>query len=132
MIIIVFTRIIFDVVVQGSLFAFALIALIGAMSSAGIGLLVSARPRTIEGVSTLMNLIAIPMWVLSGSFFSSSRFPEFVQPAIRMLPLTALNDSLRAVMNDGATLASTWPQICVMLAWGVVCFILALRLFRWQ
>jgi ABC-type multidrug transport system permease subunit len=131
-IIIVFTRIIFNVVIQGSLIAFALLALIGAMSSAGIGLLVAARPKTIEGVSALTNLITIPMWLLSGSFFSWSRFPEFLQPAIRLLPLTALNDSLRAVMNEGATLASTWPQICVMLAWGIVCFILAVRMFRWQ
>lgn len=132
LVIIIFTRFMFDVVMRGSVLAFAAIAIIGAMSSAGIGLLVAARPRTVEGVTVLMNAITLPMWLLSGSFFSWTRFPEALQPAIRLLPLTALNDSLRAVMNDGAPLASTWPQICIMLAWGVVCFILALKLFRWQ
>ena len=72
------------------------------------------------------------MWLLSGSFFSYARFPEAVQPAIRLLPLTALNDALRAVVNEGAPLHATWPQLLVMLAWGGVSFVLALRLFRWQ
>jgi ABC-2 type transport system permease protein len=74
----------------------------------------------------------VPMWLLSGTFFSSSRFPEVFQPVIKALPLTALNDSLRAVINEGASLASTWPQMMVMFAWIVVSFVLALRLFRWQ
>jgi ABC-type polysaccharide/polyol phosphate export permease len=78
-----------------------------------------------------MNLVMLPMWLLSGIFFSSERFPSVAQPFIRLLPLTALNDSLRAVMQDGAPLATQLAPMGVMVAWSVVCFFLALRWFRW-
>ena len=97
----------------------------------GIGLLVAARPTTIEGVSGL-NLIMLPMWLLSGTFFSSERFPEMFQPFIKALPLTALNSLLRAVMNEGATLSSNWLPIAVLLAWLVISFVVALKIVRWQ
>ena len=127
-----FAWIAFDVAVRGSLISLAAISLIGSLTFAGLGMLVAARPKTIEGVSGWMNLVMLPMWLLSGTFFSSSRFPEILQPFIKALPLTALNDSLRAVMNEGAPILSSWPEIGVMLAWGLVSFVLALRLFRWQ
>jgi len=79
-----------------------------------------------------MNLVMMPMWLLSGTFFSSARFPEFLQPFIRALPLTALNDSLRGVMNDGASITTSWLAVVVMLVWCVVSFLVALRIFRWQ
>jgi ABC-type polysaccharide/polyol phosphate export permease len=105
---------------------------IGAVMVAGIGLLVASRAKTIEAVSGLMNLVMLPMWVLSGIFFSSERFPDAAQPAIKLVPLTPLIDSLRAVMLEGASLASQWPRVAIMLVWGVVCFALALKWFRWQ
>ncbi len=123
---------IFDVKMQGSLINFTVLSLVGAATFAGVGLLVAARPKTIEGVSGLMNLVMVPMWLFSGTFFSATRFPEFLLPFINALPLTALNSSLRAVMNEGASLSSNWPQICIMTAWAVASFILALKLFRWQ
>ncbi len=122
----------FGFTVRGSFLEMSLLLLLGAMTFAGIGLLVAARPKTIEGVSGLMNLVMMPMWLLSGTFFSSARFPEFIQPFIKALPLTALNDSLRGVMNDGASLASHWAAIGVLLAWCVISFFLALSTFRWQ
>jgi ABC-type multidrug transport system permease subunit len=127
-----FAWLVFGVSVHGSIIDLAIVSLIGAMAFAGIGLLVAARPKTIEGVSGLMNLVMLPMWLLSGTFFSSERFPQFLQPFIKALPLTALNDSLRSVMNDGASLSASWPAIAIMALWGVVSFLLALRLFRWQ
>jgi ABC-type multidrug transport system permease subunit len=127
-----FGWLLFGVAVHGSLLALALVALFGALTFAGLGLLVAARPRTIEGVSGWMNLVQLPMWLFSGTFFSYGRFPAVVRPAIRALPLTALNDALRAVINGGAPIASTWPQLAVMLVWGGVSFAVALRLFRWQ
>jgi ABC-type multidrug transport system permease subunit len=130
--VIAFAWAVFGVKVHGSFAALAIVALFGAMTFAGIGLLVASRPKTIEGVSGLMNLVMLPMWLLSGTFFSSSRFPEVFQPFIKALPLTALNNSLRAVMNDGAPLASSWAPLCIMLAWGLVSFVLALKLFKWQ
>jgi len=95
-------------------------------------LLVAARPTTIEGVSGLMNFIMLPMWLLSGTFFSSERFPHVLQPFIKALPLTALNNLLRAVMNEGAPLSANWIPIAVLLAWFLVSFVVALKIFRWQ
>ncbi|MEW6440956.1 MAG: ABC transporter permease [bacterium] len=127
-----FGWLVFDVEVRGSILGLALILLAGAMTFAGLGMLVAARSRSIEAVSGWMNFVMLPMWLLSGSFFSYSRFPEIMHPLIRLLPLTALNDALRAVMNDGRSLAATGWELAVLAGWGVVCFALALRIFRWQ
>ncbi len=131
LIIIIFSRIFFGVIIQGSIWAVAFLILLGAVTFSGLGLLVASRARTIEAVSGLMNLVMLPMWVLSGIFFSSERFPEPVQPIIKAIPLTPLINSLRAVYLEGATLASQWPEIAILAAWGVVTFILALKWFRW-
>ena len=127
-----FGWLVFGVEIHGSILAVATIAFIGAASFTGLALLVGARPTSIETASGLMNFVMLPMWVLSGSFFSYARFPEGVQPFIRLLPLTALNDALRAVMNQGASFFSTWPQLAVLVAWGLVSFLMALKIFRWQ
>ena len=130
--IIVFAWLVFDFTVRGSWLSLALMTVLGGFTFSGIGLLVAARPTTIEGVSGLMNLIMLPMWLLSGTFFSSERFPQVLQPFIKALPLTALNNVLRAVMNEGAALSSNWIPIAVLLAWCVVSFVVALKIFRWQ
>lgn len=127
-----FGALIFSVEVRGSVLDLSLISLLGAVCFAGLGLLVAARPRSIEAVSGWMNLVMLPMWLVSGTFFSYERFPAAVQPAIRALPLTALNDALRAVVNDGLPLAATWSEMAVLLGWGLVSFVIALRIFRWQ
>src|SRR2546428_2530827 len=95
---------IFDVGVRGSVAALAAITILGSLSFAGLGMLVASRARTIEAVSGLMNLVMLPMWILSGTFFSYARFPDAMQPFVKALPLTALNDALRAVMIDGTGL----------------------------
>jgi len=122
----------FGVAVRGSLGALALVSLLGAASFAGLGLLVSSRTRTIEGVSGLMNVVMLPMWLLSGTFFSWERFPEALHPFIRALPLTALNDALRAVMTEGRPLSALGLELGVLLVAGTVSFLVAVRLFRWQ
>ena len=122
----------FGVPVRGSLVTVAAVALLGALSFGGIGLLVASRARTVEGVSGLLNVVMLPMWVLSGVFFSSSNFPERMQPIIRALPLTALNEALRAVMMDGAAPWQIGRQALVLGVWGVVGFGVALRVFRWK
>ena len=123
---------VFGVKVHGSLPSVMLISLLGALAFAGIGLLVAARTKTIEGVSGLMNLVMLPMWLLSGSFFSAARFPDVLQPFIKALPLTALNDALRGVMNDGSTIAANAAEIAILAAWGLISFVIALKIFRWQ
>jgi ABC-type multidrug transport system permease subunit len=127
-----FARLTFGVRNYGSTLSVALFVTLGAATFSGIGLLVASRAKTLEAVSGLMNLVMLPMWVLSGIFFSSQRFPDVAQPLIRLLPLTMLIDGLRAVMQDGATLVSQLPQVLGLAAWGSITFVLALRWFRWQ
>ena len=122
----------FGVAVHGALWSLAALAIIGALSFGGLGLLVASRARTIEAVSGLMNLVMLPMWVLSGVFFASTNFPDAIQPFIRVLPLTALNDSLRLVINDGRAFGAVLPQVAILTAWGGISFLLSLKLFRWQ
>src|SRR5215213_6310062 len=130
--VIIFASLAFGFTVRGSWLSVALITVLGGFTFSGVGLLVAARPTTIEGVSGLMNFIMLPMWLLSGTFFSSERFPQVLQPFIQALPLTALNNVLRALMNEGATLSSNWMPLAILLAWCVVSFVAALKIFRWQ
>jgi len=130
--VVIFAWLAFGFTVRGSWLSLSLIILLGGFTFSGIGLLVAARPQTIEGVSGLMNFIMLPMWLLSGTFFSSERFPQVFQPFIKALPLTALNTLLRSVMNEGATLWSNWMNVGILLAWLVVSFVVALKIFRWQ
>lgn len=129
---IAFGALAFGVPVRGSLIDLAIIAVLSAWCFAALGLLIAARPRTIEAVAGLVNVTQVPMWVLSGVFFSSQRFPSWLQPFIHLLPLTATIDALRANLLQGAGLGALVPELALLAAWTVVCFGLALRLFRWQ
>jgi ABC-type multidrug transport system permease subunit len=132
LLLLVFARLAFGVAIEGSVLSVVVLVVLGAFTFAGIGLLVACRAKTLEAVSGLMNLVMLPMWVLSGIFFSSERFPDALQPFIKALPLTPLIDALRAVMLEGASLASQWPRLALLAAWGVVTFLLGLRWFRWN
>jgi ABC-type multidrug transport system permease subunit len=132
LVILLFGWLAFGVVIYGSLLAVLVLILLGAFTFAGLGLLVASRARTLEAVSGLMNLVMLPMWILSGIFFSSERFPEEMQPFIKAIPLTPLIDALRAVMLEGASLASQATEIAILAAWGVGTFALALLWFRWS
>ncbi len=127
-----FGWLVFGVAVHGSILWLGLVALLGGVSFTGMALLVASRTDSTEVASGLMNAFMLPMWLLSGAFFSYERFPEMLHPLIRILPLTALNDAMRAVMNEGAPVLATLPQVAVLAAWGVLGFLLALRLFRWH
>lgn len=127
-----FARLAFGVPVRGSLGTILLVGAVGALSFGGIGLLVAARAQRIEAVMGLMNVVMMPMFICSGVFFSADRFPELLQGPIHALPLTALIDALRAVILEGASLASQAGQVLVVAAWGLVSFVLGLRLFRWS
>jgi ABC-2 type transport system permease protein len=122
----------FGVAVRGNVFSILILCLIGAISFAGLGLLVACRAQRIETVSGLMNLIMLPMWLLSGIFFSPDRFPDALQPLVQSLPLTQLNYALRAVILEGASLPSQFWRLLVVAAWGAIPFFLALRWFRWN
>jgi ABC-type multidrug transport system permease subunit len=127
-----FARFAFGVPIRGSILSLIVVTLMGAMTFAGIGLLVASRTRTIEGISGLMNVVMLPMWILSGIFFSTERFPDAMQPLVQALPLTAVNDALRGVMIEGGSLASQAGELAITGAWGVASFVAALWLFRWS
>lgn len=122
----------FGVKNHGSLLSLVFLIVYGAASFSGLGLLVASRAKTIETVSGLMNLVMLPMWLLSGVFFSAERFPDAMQPFIQILPLTALNDALRGVMLEGKSLLDLGWELGVLGVWGVVSFAVALKIFRWQ
>ncbi len=132
LLLLLFARLVFGVTSQGGYGALGILILAGTFQFAGIGLLVACRAQTIETVSGLMNAIMLPMWIGSGIFFSVQRFPESVQPVLRLLPLTPLIEAMRRVMLEGAGLWAIGPQLMIVLAWGCVTFLLALRWFRWS
>ena len=127
-----FGTLVLHVPARGSLVAFAFLCVLVSMSFTALGLLIASRAKTIEAASGLMNVTMMPMWIVSGVFFSAQRFPELLQPVIKALPLTAAIDALRANMLQGASLAQVAPELGVLAAWLVVCFVLALKLFRWR
>lgn len=129
---VLFGWLVFGARCQGSLASFTLMGFLGAAAFAGISLLIGARIENTESANGWMNLIQLPMWVLSGAFFSYERFPEFLHLPIELLPLTALVNALRAIFNDGAALASLGFPLAVLCVWGGAGFLLALRSFKWQ
>ena len=128
----IFAWLAFGVTVRGSLALFSALVVLGAMAFAGIALLIASRARNTETVTGLINVVNMPMFLFSGVFFSYARFPAVVHPLIKALPMTALLDSMRAVMNEGAGLATVAPQAALLLGTAVVCFVVGLRVFRWN
>ncbi len=126
-----FGVLVFQMRVLGSLLTILLVGTVGALSFGGLGLLTASRAQKIESISGLINLVMMPMWIFSGVFFSYERFPAVTLPFIKALPLTALNDALRATILQGASLGSQLPRLIILLAWGGISFVLALRWFRW-
>ena len=122
----------FGVAPVGSLALVAGLILLGALAFSGLGLLISSRATTIEGVSGWMNIVMMPMWLLSGVFFASSNFPDVAQPFIRLLPLTALVDALRGVFLDGYGPAAIGREIATLTIYTVATFGLSVKLFRWR
>lgn len=132
LILLIFSHFVFDVRVVGSYFELLLLILLGAFAFSGIGLLVASRANTIEMVTGLMNLVMVPMWIFSGIFFSPERYPAWMQPFIQALPLTAQNNLLRAVMQEGDSMWQHSLPLTILLGWGIVTFVVGLRLFKWN
>jgi ABC-2 type transport system permease protein len=126
-----FGVLVFHMRIMGSLVAILLLGVIGAISFGGLGLLTASRAQKIETVSGLINLVMLPMWVFSGVFFSYERFPAVIQPFIKALPLTALNDALRATILEGVPITGQAGHLLILALWGGLSFLLALSWFRW-
>jgi ABC-type multidrug transport system permease subunit len=127
-----FAHWVFHVPIRGSVPLIVALSALGSLMFAGLGLLIGSRAQNTHTVAGLVNLATLPMLVTSGVFFSATRFPDVVQPVIRLLPLTALIEAVRTVMLEGAGVAAVANQIGIMLAWGLISFVVALRMFRWQ
>jgi ABC-type multidrug transport system permease subunit len=127
-----FARVAFGVPFRGSLAQLGLLCVLTSLAFSALGLLVASRARTTEAVSGLMNLVMLPMWILSGVFFSATRFPAAIQPLVRALPLTAAIDALRGNMLQGMNLGQLLTPVGILLAWFVVPFAVSLRIFRWR
>ncbi len=127
-----FARLVFGVPFRGSILQLTFLCVLTSLSFSALGLLVASRAKTMEAASGLMNLVMLPMWILSGVFFSASRFPAVVQPVVRALPLTAAIDALRGNMLQGMNLGQVMTPVLILLAWLVVPFAVALRIFRWR
>ena len=127
-----FGALVFGVPMRGSFLELTVICLLSALAFSALGLLIASRAKTVEGVSGLMNLVMLPMWIFSGVFFSSSNFPGVVQPLIKALPLTAVNDALRANMLEGTQITALGLEMAVIGGWLVISFFAALKLFRWR
>jgi ABC-2 type transport system permease protein len=123
---------VFDTPCEGSLVALAILVALSALSFGGLGLLCATRAENPQSGNGYVNLATLPMFLVSGVFFSAKNFPAWLQPMIDALPLTAFNDALRAILNEGASLASLGFEFAVLLAWGAVCFLVALRIFKWS
>jgi ABC-2 type transport system permease protein len=127
-----FARLVFGVPFRGSMWQLGLLCVLTSLAFSALGLLVASRAKTMEAASGLMNLVMLPMWILSGVFFSATRFPAVIQPVVRALPLTAAIEALRGNMLQGTNLGQQTAQIGILLAWLVVAFAVSLRIFRWR
>ncbi len=127
-----FANWVFNVPIRGSITLIAGLCVLGSLMFAGMGLLIGSRAQNTHTVAGLVNAVTLPMLVTSGVFFSAARFPDVFQPLIKLLPLTALIEAIRTVMLDGVGIVAVTTQIGIMLAWGLISFVIALRIFRWQ
>lgn len=121
----------FSVSNHGPWFDFLFVVLLGGLQFAGVGLLIASRAKTMETMSGLINLVMLPMWTLSGIFFSYENFPEMLQIPIRILPLTPLLDALRGIMLDGQSMFAFPIEMSSILLWTIATFVIALWNFRW-
>ena len=131
-VLLVFAQLAFGVPMAGSWALLVGLIVLGAVMGGALSLLIASRAKSFESVSGLINFATLPMWIFSGVFFSSANFPALMQPFIQALPLTALNDALRGVMLAGMGAGDLMHEIAIMSAWSIVCFAVALKIFRWQ
>ncbi len=122
----------FGVQLVGSLAAVIGLSVLGGVVFLAMGYGIAGWAKNENQAAPVANLISLPMMFLSGSFFPREAMPEFLQQVTRFLPLTYLNNALRAVINDGAGLDVIGPDIIGLAIWGVISFVIAVRLFKWE
>ena len=127
-----FAHFYFDIMIPGSLLALALVFLSGYTAFAGIAILISCRVENTHSGNGLINTVTMPMFILSGIFFSYHQFPDWITPYVEVLPLTLLANSLRSIITEGAGVAQVLPSALGLVSIGGVCFALGLQFYRWH
>ena len=130
--IILIGRLVFHVHMVGNWLSLWGIVILGSLVFVSLGYLVAAFVKTQESVVPVINIVALPMMILSGTFFKVASMPSFVEPVVKILPLTYLNDALRQIMVAGTPLYSMTTDVAIMVGWAVVCFGITVRFFRWD
>jgi len=125
-------RLVFDVQMVGNWFSLCGIVLLGSLVFVSLGYLIAAFVKTQESAIPVVLIVNLPMMILSGTFFSIASMPAFVEPLIKILPLTYVNDALRQIMVDGTPLHAMTTDIAVLAAWAVVCLGITIRFFKWD
>ena len=131
-ILIVVAMLAFHVHVIGSWLALGVVVVAGSLAMLGLGFVIGSFAKTPDAAQGLFFLISFPMMFLGGSYFATAGAPSFLQPFINFLPLTHLNDALRQIMNNGASLATVQTDVLVLVAWMVAALLLSTRAFRWS
>ena len=108
------------------------LSFLGLIVFMGMGFIVSGVAKSESSIPPLANLITLPQFLLSGTFFTIDVFPSWLQPLCKILPLTYLNDAMRKVAFEGAHLTDCWKQIGILGIWGVVTYAVAIKVFRWE
>ena len=109
-----------------------IVCALGLVVFMGLGFVVSGIARTESTIPPIANIITLPQFLLSGTFFSPEVFPSWLQVISKLLPLTYLNDALRKIAFEGATLLDLGPQLAPIAIWGVLAYVMAVRFFRWE
>jgi len=131
LILLLFSWIYFRTTIQGSIPAFIMIFLAGSFCFAGIALLMASRTSSSRIANSLINLVSLPMMILSGIFFSYHNFPDFIIPVIQKLPLTMLADSMRSIMIEGTGIHENMPEFLFLSGLGTVCFLIGIKIYKW-
>jgi ABC-2 type transport system permease protein len=129
---IVLARAMFHVHFTTQWLSLVLALLLGTLAFAGLGLALTGFIRSGEGSSAVVNAIYLPMGFLSGSFWTTTAYPRFLQVVAEILPLTYFIRLMRDVAVRDHTIWTSWKSAVVVAAWGLGGLLLSLRAFRWE
>jgi len=127
-----FAALVFNITIQGNIAALLVIFLAGNIAFAGIAIFISSHTGNTEIGNGLINVVVLPMMVLSGIFFSYHNFPDWSLPFIRIMPLTMLADGIRSIFIEGTGFAQNFLPIVILLTTGVFFFTIGLKIFKWH
>lgn len=109
-----------------------ILAAIGVIVFMGFGFIISGIAKNESSVPPIANIVTLPQFLLSGTFFSINAFPSWLQPISKALPLTYLNDAMRKVAFEGAGLTDVGHQLLILAIWGIIVYGVAVKTFKWE